>query len=193
MSKERVCAFSDGVIAIIITIMVLELKVPHGDDIVALMEQWPMFLAYTLSFLNVGLIWNNHHHLFSTVERVNGRVLWINLLLMFGMSLLPFVTAWMGESHYAELPTALYGVVMLFTALAWHLLVNALIACNGGGQSTLARAVGRNFKTVISGGLNVVAMPLALLGFTWISVLCYLAVGTIWFIPDRRIERLMTE
>ncbi len=193
MGKERVSAFSDGVIAIIITIMVLELKVPHGNTFAALAEQWPMFLAYMLSFVNVGLIWNNHHHLFATIERVNGNVLWLNLLLMFSMSLLPFATAWMGESHYAAQPTALYGAVMLLTAVSWHLLMRALIGCNGGVQSVLAQAVGRSRKTVLSAGLNVVAIPLALFGDAWIAVLCYLAVGTIWFIPERRIEKLISE
>jgi uncharacterized membrane protein len=191
MGKERVTAFSDGVVAILITIMVLELKVPQGNDFGALAAQWPVFLAYLLSFLNIGLIWNNHHHMFHAVENVNGRVLWANLFLMFCLSLLPFATAWMGQSHYATSPTALYGMVMLALAFAWYVLVQALIACNGGKDSKLARAVGADRKTLISAGLNSVAVPLALFGFTWIAVLCYLAVGTIWFIPDRRIESLV--
>jgi len=181
-------AFSDGVI----TIMVLELKVPLGNDFTALAAQWPVFLAYLLSFLNIGLIWNNHHHMFHTVEKVNGRVLWANLLLMFCLSLLPFATEWMGQSHYASSPTALYGMVMLALAFAWYLVVQALISCNGGRDSKLARAVGVDRKTLVSAGLNTAAVPMALLGFTWLAVLCYLAVGMIWFIPDRRIEGLIS-
>ena len=192
MGKERVTAFSDGVVAILITIMVLELKVPSGHDFPALAGQWPLFLAYLLSFLNIGLIWNNHHHMFHAIEKVNGRVLWMNLLLMFCLSLLPFATEWMGESHYANAPTALYGMVMLALASSWYLVVQALIACNGGKDSKLAKAVGPDRKTMLSAALNITAIPLALLGFTWIAVLCYLAVGTIWFIPDRRIETRIT-
>jgi uncharacterized membrane protein len=189
MGKERITAFSDGVIAIIITIMVLELKVPHGDDLAALTAQWPKFLAYALSFMNIGLIWNNHHHLFHTVERVNGRVLWANLFLMFWLSLLPFATDWMGETHYAGLPTALYGVIMLATAFAWYVLAKVLIACNGGAQSILAKALGRDFKTLGSAALNVIAIPSALVGYSWIAVFCYLGIAAIWIIPDQRIEQ----
>ncbi len=142
-----------------------------------------------LSFAYVGSIWNNHHHLLHSVEHVNGRVLWANLFLMFCLSLLPFVTAWMGESHYASFPTALYGVVMLFLALAWYLLLRSLIACNGGVNSILARTVGhRDPKTLTSAGLNIIAIPSALLGFSWVAVVCYLAIAGMWIIPDRRIE-----
>jgi uncharacterized membrane protein len=192
MGKERVTAFSDGVIAILITIMVLELKVPEGHDFAALAAQWPIFLAYALSFLNIGLIWNNHHHMFQAVEKVDGRVLWANLFLMFCLSLLPFATAWMGESFYANAPTALYGMVMLAMAFSWFLVVQALIACNGGKDSVLAKAVGADRKTLVSAGLNIVAVPLALTGFKWIAVLCYIAVAAIWFIPDRRIEEIVS-
>jgi uncharacterized membrane protein len=190
MGKERLAAFSDGVIAIIITIMVLELKVPHETDWSGLVERWPIFLAYVLSYLNIGLIWNNHHHLMMAVERVDGRVLWANLFVMFWLSLLPFVTAWMGESHYAPLPTALYGAVMLCLAFAWYGLTKALIACNGREKSVLAQAVGsKDPKTLIPALLNLIAIPSALLGYSWISVSCYLAVAAIWIIPDRRIEK----
>jgi len=184
-------AFSDGVVAILITIMVLELKVPDGRDFASLAAQWPLFLAYVLSFVNIGLIWNNHHHLLHAVEKINGRVLWWNLLLMFMLSLLPFATAWMGESHFANAPTALYGMVMLGLAFAWMLLERSLIADNGGSESKLAKALGADWKTYASGGLNAVAIPMALLGAAWVSVLCYLAVGAMWFIPDRRIENLV--
>jgi uncharacterized membrane protein len=188
MDKGRLEAFSDGVIAILITILVLELKVPQGEDFAALTAHWPFFLAYVLSFVNIGLIWNNHHHMLQAVERVDGRVLWANLILMFFLSLLPFATAWMGESHYAPLPTALYGMVMICLAVAWYVLARALIACNGGENSRLARALGWDWKTIASGGLNAIAIPTALLGRTWVSVACYLAVAAIWIIPDRRIE-----
>jgi len=191
MTKERMAAFTDGVVAILITIMVLELKVPEGHDLAALMAQWPLLLAYALSFVNVGLIWNNHHHLLMSVEQVDGRVLWANLFVLFWLSLLPFVTTWMGESHYANFPTALYGIVMLFTAGAWSLLVSSLIRSNGGSESFLARAIGghRDYKTLISALLNLIAIPSALLGFAWIAVCCYLAIAAIWIIPDQRIEK----
>jgi uncharacterized membrane protein len=188
MDKGRLQAFSDGVIAIIITIMVLELRVPHGEDLGALAAQWPKLLAYALSFANIGLIWNNHHHLLFAVEKVDGRVLWANLFLVFWLSLLPFVTAWMGESHYADFPTALYGIDMLLMAGAWYLLVRALIAANGGDDSLLARAVGRDYKTVASALLNVIAIPSALFGHPWIAVCCYLGIAAIWIVPDPRIE-----
>ena len=145
-----------------------------------------------LSFVNIGLIWNNHHHLLHAVEKINGKVLWANLLLMFMLSLLPFATAWMGDSRYANAPTALYGMVMLGLALAWMLLERSLIASNGGRESKLAKALGADWKTFASGGLNAVAIPLALLGRQLgVRVLCYLAVGAMWFIPDRRIENLV--
>jgi TMEM175 potassium channel family protein len=163
MEKDRLQAFSDGVIAIIIPIMVLEPKVPHGKNFAALAAQWPKLLAYALSFANIGLIWNNHHHLLLAVEKVDGRVLWANLFLIFWLSLLPFVTARMGESHYADFPTALYGIDMLLLAGAWYLLVRSLIAVNG-RESLLARAVGRDRKTIASAVLNVIAIPSALLG-----------------------------
>jgi uncharacterized membrane protein len=189
MGKERMTAFSDGVIAIIITILVLELKVPHETDWSGLVARWPIFLAYVLSFVNIGLIWNNHHHMMMPVERVDGRVLWANLFVMFWLSLLPFVTAWMGESHYAPLPTALYGIVILCLAFAWYALAKALIACNGGAASILAEALGKHVKTISSGVLTIIAIPSALLGYSWISVSCYLAIAAIWIIPDRRIEQ----
>jgi len=150
MDKGRLEAFSDRVIAIIVTIMVLELMVPHGDHSAALAAQWPKLLAHALSLANIGLIWNNHHHLLRAVYRVGGRVPRANLFLMFWLSLLPFLAAWMGESDYAEFPTALYGIDMLLLAAAWYLLVRSLIAVNGGSASLLARAPGRDRKIVFA-------------------------------------------
>ncbi|MGA9335782.1 MAG: TMEM175 family protein [Rudaea sp.] len=194
MNKGRVEAFSDGVVAILITIMVLELKVPHTGDAAALVALWPVFLAYVLSFANIGLIWNNHHHMLAAVRHIDGRSLWANLFLMFCLSLLPFATAWMGESHYAPFPTALYGMVMLILAAAWYLMVRTLIACNGGRESVLAQAVGADRKTLISGCLNIIAIPAALVGHVEIAVVCYVVIAAIWIVPDRRIEnRVMSK
>lgn len=190
MTKERMTAFTDGVVAILITIMVLELKVPEGHDLHALLAQWPLFLAYALSYINVGLIWNNHHHVLMAVEHIDGRVLWGNLAVLFWLSLLPFVTAWMGESYYAPFPTALYGVVMLCIAVCWHITVSSLIRCNGGEKSFLASAIGGRMdpKTMTSALLNIVAIPSALLGYSWMAVICYLCIAALWIVPDRRIE-----
>src|ERR1051326_3852823 len=160
MTRNRLEAFSDGVIAIIITIMVLELRMPVGDSLTALRPVAPVFLSYVLSFIFLGIYWNNHHHLFQVVEHVDGRVLWANLHLLFWLSLVPFVTAWMGENHFAALPTAIYGVVMLMAAIAWTIL-QATIIRHDGPHSKLKQAVGSDLKAKISTALYVAAIPLA--------------------------------
>jgi len=190
MGTQRLEAFSDGVIAIIITIMVLELKVPHGTDLSALTELLPVFLSYVLSFIYVGIYWNNHHHLLHATEHVNGKVLWANLHLLFWLSLLPFVTGWMGENHFGPLPTALYGAVLLMSALAYVLLTRAIIRC-GGKNPILAAAVGGDFAGKISIGLYAAAIPLAFIN-QWISDVLYVTVAALWFIPDRRIEKVIS-
>jgi uncharacterized membrane protein len=190
MGTQRLEAFSDGVIAIIITIMVLELKVPHGTDLSALTELLPVFLSYVLSFIYVGIYWNNHHHLLHATEHVNGKVLWANLHLLFWLSLLPFVTGWMGENHFGPLPTALYGAVLLMSALAYVLLTRAIIRC-GGKNPILAAAVGGDFAGKTSIGLYAAAIPLAFIN-QWISDVLYVTVAALWFIPDRRIEKVIS-
>jgi uncharacterized membrane protein len=192
MGKTRLEAFSDGVIAIIITIMVLELKVPHGSDWQSLQELLPVFLSYVLSFVYLGIYWNNHHHMLHTVQRVSGGVLWANLHLLFWLSLVPFVTGWMGENHFAALPTALYGVVLLLAALAYWILQNRIIASGGGRDALLARAVGRDRKGKLSPLLYAVAIPLAFWS-QWLAGAIYVAVAVMWLVPDRRIERVIAE
>jgi len=189
MEKGRLEAFTDGVIAVIITIMVLEMKAPHSPTWEALRELWPVLLSYILSFVYVGIYWNNHHHMLHATERVNGRAMWANLHLLFWVSLFPFVTAWMSENHFAAVPTALYGAVLLMAAIAWPILLRELIACNGGEQCPLARAVGRDVKGKLSIFLYASAIPLAFVN-PWISCALYVAVAAIWFIPDRRIEKV---
>jgi uncharacterized membrane protein len=189
MGKGRLEAFSDGVIAIIITIMVLELRVPHGADLAALVPLIPVFLGYLLSFAFVGIYWNNHHHLLHAVQRVNGNVLWANLFLLFCLSLVPFVTAWMGENHFATIPVALYGVDMLLCAIAFTILAHALIAHHG-KDSTLAIAIGSDQKGKVSLLLYAAAIPLAFVD-PRISLALYVTVAVIWFLPDRRIEKLI--
>jgi len=179
-------AFSDGVIAVIITIMVLEMKAPHGTDLAALRETLPVFLVYVLSFVYLGIYWNNHHHMLYAAERIDGRVLWMNLHLLFWLSLVPFTTAWMGENHFAAIPTAVYGCVLIFAALAYTILQGALIAANGSG-SLLARAVGSDVKGRISLVLYALAIVLAFFN-QWISDVLYVAVAALWLVPDRRIE-----
>jgi uncharacterized membrane protein len=186
MSKGRLEAFSDGVIAILITIMVLELKVPHGADFAALRPLLPVFLTYVLSFVNLGIYWNNHHHMLHATERVNGRILWANLHLLFWLSLIPFTTGWMGENHFAPLPTAVYGAVLLFSGLAYLVLAYAIVAEHG-PHSRLAEAMGRDRKGKLSLVLYAVAIPLAFVN-QWISDAIYVAVALIWLVPDRRIE-----
>jgi|SRR5947199_239502 len=191
MGKGRLEAFSDGVIAIIITIMVLELKVPPGADLAALRPLIPVFLGYLLSFTFVGIYWNNHHHLLHAVQGVNGNILWANLFLLFCLSLVPFVTAWMGENHFSTIPVAIYGVVLLLCAIAFTILARLLVAHHG-QDSTLAKAIGSDQKGKISLLLYAVAIPLAFVD-PRISLAIYVTVAVIWFLPDRRIERLVAE
>jgi uncharacterized membrane protein len=186
MSKTRLEAFSDGVIAILITIMILELKVPEGTDVQALRPLMPTFLTYVLSFVLLGIYWNNHHHMLSATERVNGAVLWANLHLLFWLSLVPFVTGWMGEHHFGPLPTAIYGTVQFFSALAYTILQFAIIRLEG-PRSKLAAAVKKDVKGKLSMVMWFVAIPLAFVQ-TWIAIGLYIAVACIWLVPDRRIE-----
>jgi uncharacterized membrane protein len=189
VSKQRLEAFTDGVIAIIITIMVLELKVPAGPDLAALRAGLPVFLAYALSFANVGIFWNNHHHMLHITERINGTVLWANLFLLFWLTLIPFVIRWMDETHFAPMPTAAYGVVLILSSIAYVLLERSIIACNG-PTSKLARAIGNDLKAKVSLSVYALAIPLAFLS-PWIALALYVAVAMIWFIPDRRIEYII--
>ena len=187
MDKARLEAFSDGVIAILITIMVLELKAPHGTDLASLRPIIPAFLSYVLSFIFLGIYWNNHHHMLHVTKSINGRILWANSHLLFWLSLVPFVTWWMGENHFAAVPTALYGVVLLGCAIAYTILLNAIVA-HEGRDSSLAKAVGDDRKGWLSLALYVSAIPLAFVN-QWISDAIYVTVALIWLIPDRRIER----
>ncbi len=189
MSKQRLEAFTDGVIAVIITIMVLDMRVPQGSTFDALKSDLPVFLAYALSYTNVAIFWNNHHHMLHVTERINGLVLWANLFLLFWMSLVPFVIRWMDETHFASSPTAAYGVVLVFCAIAYLLLERAIIHCNG-ENSKLARAVGKDLKGKVSLTIYVFAIPLAYV-HPWIAIALYMVNATMWFIPDRRIESLM--
>ena len=191
MSKGRMEAFSDGVIAIIITIMVLELRTPHGVDLAALRPLIPVFLSYVLSFVFLGIYWSNHHHLLHAISHVDGRVLWANLHLLFWLSLIPFVTAWMGENHFAAWPVALYGVVLLLAAIAYFILTRTLIALHG-RESVLATAVGRDRKGKVSIVIYLAAIPLAFVN-SWISCALYVLVAIMWLIPDRRIEKTLHE
>ncbi len=187
MGKGRIEAFSDGVIAIIITIMVLEMKVPHGDEWHDLAPILPVFISYLLSFLNVAIYWNNHHHLFHAARYVNAKVLWANIHLLFWLSLFPFVTGWMGENHFTTLPIILYGVVLLMAGCAYFILSQALIQLHG-KDSTLAIAVGRDKKGIISVVFYVLALPLSLInGYFGLTI--YAIVAAIWLIPDQRIEK----
>jgi uncharacterized membrane protein len=194
MEKGRLEAFTDGVIAVVITIMVLELKPPHEATLPALLDDWPVFVSYVLSFVYVGIYWNNHHHLMHFVERINGKVMWANLHMLFWVSLFPFTTAWLNESHGvhgefpATLPTLVYGVVLLMTALAWIPLVRSLIACNGGTEGDLACALSNTWKEKISPAIYLVAIAFALFE-PIVSCVLYVAVSIIWVVPDRRIER----
>ena len=191
MDKDRLLAFSDGVVAIIITIMVLELKVPHGaswDDLAGVL---PVFLSYVLSFVYVAIYWNNHHHLLYTVNQVDGLILWANTHLLFWLSLVPFATAWMGENHFAKLPTAVYGVALLMPAIAYNLLQKAILRREG-QDSTLAKALGRDVKGKISPFLYVAAIALSFID-PLIAGAIYVSVAVMWLIPDRRIERALAE
>ena len=189
MTKSRIEAFSDGVIAIIITIMVLELAVPDGAELSALEPLIPVFLTYVLSFVYLGIYWNNHHHLFQATERINGTILWANLHLLFWLSLVPFITGWMGHNHFAPVPTAAYGVVMLLAAIAYFILQTAIVA-HQGPHSRLAAAIGRDVKGKISPLLYAAAILLAFVN-EWIADAIYVGVALIWLVPDRRIESRM--
>ena len=186
MSTGRLEAFSDGVIAILITIMILELKVPHGADLAALRPVLPVFLTYVLSYIFLGIYWSNHHHLLHATKRVTGGVLWANLHLLFWLSLVPFVTAWMGENKFHPVPTAIYGVVMLLAAIAYYILVRAILAGEG-ASSELAAAVGTDTKGRISPVLYALAIPLSFVR-AWIALGIYVFVALMWLVPDRRIE-----
>src|SRR5882757_8430327 len=187
MSKARLETFSDGVIAILITIMVLELRVPHGTDLGAMRPLIPTLLTYTMSFIFLGIYWNNHHHMFHAVDHVNGRILWANTHLLFWLSLVPFVTGWMGENSFAALPTAIYGCVLLLAAIAYTILVYAIMAYQG-PHSKLRSAIGNDVKGKISAALYVIAIPAAFVN-RWIAFAIYLTVSLIWLVPDRRIEK----
>ena len=191
MGKSRLEAFSDGVLAIIITIMVLELKVPHATDLSALAALLPVFLSYVLSFIYIGIYWNNHHHLLHTVSTVNGRLLWANLHLLFWLSLFPFATGWMGENHFAPVPSALYGLVLLMAAIAYWLLQRSIMRSQG-QNSLLARAIGKDMKGKLSPIFYLLAIPSAFLS-PWISELFYVLVALMWLVPDHRIEKVLAE
>ena len=190
MPKTRLEAFSDGVLAIIITIMVLELKVPHGEDLSVLQPLFPVFFTYVLSFVYIGIYWNNHHHMLHAVKRVSGGVLWANLHLLFWLSLFPFVTGWMGENRFAPMPTALYGGVLLMAAIAYWILTLTIIN-EEGRDSLLARAVGRDLKGKLSIVGYAVANAFCFVNH-WIAAAIYILVALLWLVPDRRIERVLT-
>ena len=189
MRTNRVEAFSDGVLAIIITIMVLELKAPHGEDLDALRPLVPVFLSYVLSFVYLGIYWNNHHHMLHACSRVNGRILWANLHLLLWLSLLPFATAWMGENHFAATPSAVYGVVLLTAAIAYWVLQQQIVAADG-PDSLLKRAIGSDWKGKLSPLLYVLAI-VASFWVQWVAQGIYVAAALIWLVPDRRIERVL--
>jgi uncharacterized membrane protein len=191
MKKGRLEAFSDGVIAIIITITVLELKIPHGADWESLRPVVPVFFTYVLSFVYLGIYWNNHHHMLYITDRINGRILWANMHLLFWLSLIPFVTGWMGENHFAPLPTAVYGAVLLAAAIAYYIL-QKLIITEQGSDSKLKAAVGKDIKGKLSPLIYIVAIALAFVN-QWLSDALYVLVALMWLIPDRRIESKLNE
>jgi uncharacterized membrane protein len=191
MGKGRLEAFSDGVIAIIITIMVLELKVPHGDRVDSLLPLLPVFLSYLLSFLYVGIYWNNHHHMMHASSKVSGAMLWANLNLLFWLSLFPFATGWMGENHFASAPSALYGLILLMAAIAYKVLQQTVIASEG-PASLLKKAVGSDWKGKTSPILYATAMGSAFL-WPWVAQTIYILVALMWLVPDRRIERALRQ
>lgn len=190
MEKNRLEAFSDGVIAIIITIMVLELQVPHDVSLAALQPLWGIFLSYVLSFVYVGIYWNNHHHMLHTTHEVTGGILWANLHLLFWLSLVPFVTGWMGENHFAPVPTAAYGVILLMAAMA-YMILERLIIRSQGANSILKRAVGRDWKGKISPALYLSGILVSLVAAPALAGAVYAAVAIMWLVPDRRIERAL--
>ncbi len=186
MNKTRLEAFSDGVIAILITIMVLELKIPHGADLDALRPLFPVFLAYVLSFVNLGIYWNNHHHMLQATRAINGKVLWANTHLLFWLSLIPFTTGWMGENHFEPLPTAIYGIVLLAASIAYYILQSVIVA-DRVANANLEAAIGSDLKGKISPIIYVAAIGLAFVN-QWISDALYVFVALMWLVPDRRIE-----
>jgi uncharacterized membrane protein len=187
MGKNRLEAFSDGVLAIIITIMVLEMKVPHHDDLNALKDILPVFISYILSFINIGIYWNNHHHMFHASQHVNGKVLWANMHLLFWLSLIPFASGWMGENHFTTWPVALYGIVLLMAGVAYYILAHILIRLHG-QSSTLAEAFGKDWKGIASVVIYLLAIGLTFIN-AWIGFMLYVVVSAMWLIPDRRIEK----
>ena len=192
MGKGRMEAFSDGVLAIIITIMVLELKVPHGSTLANLAAVWPVFTSYILSFVYVGIYWNNHHHLMHAASRVTGGILWANLHLLFWLSLFPFATGWMGENEFAPLPSAAYGVVLMMAAIAWFILQTLIVRTQGGAASRLAQALGRDWKGRLSPLLYLAGIA-ASFRVAGLAQALYLLAALIWLVPDRRLERAITE
>ncbi len=189
MGKGRLEAFSDGVMAIIITIMVLELKVPHGADLAAVRPLLPSFLSYALSFIYVGIYWNNHHHLLQAADRISGGVLWANLNLLFWLSLFPFATGWMGENHFESLPSAAYGFILLMAAIAYYVLQQCIIAA-GGAQSMLKRALGSDWKGKLSPLIYIIAIAASFV-MHWVAQALYVLIALVWLVPDRRIERVV--
>ncbi|MEO6454055.1 MAG: TMEM175 family protein [Ginsengibacter sp.] len=187
MGKGRTEAFSDGVIAIIITIMVLEMKVPHGDSLLSLKPLLPVFLSYILSFINIGIYWNNHHHMLHAARHVNGKVLWANIHLLFWLSLVPFTTGWMGENHFAKWPVVLYGIVLFMAGMAYYILARSLIVLHG-KNSTLSEAIGKDRKGIISVVIYAAGIGSCFIN-PWIGMVLYALVAAIWFIPDKRIEQ----
>ena len=189
MTKGRIEAFSDGVIAIIITIMVLELKVPHGEDFSALIPLWPVFLSYVLSFIYVGIYWNNHHHMFHAVRHISGAVMWANLHLLFWLSLMPFATAFMGENHFAPNTVAVYGLALLMCAIAYTILVRAFLAIHS-GDTAFAKAIGSDVKGKISLAAYIAGIAASFFS-GWLALALFVAVAVMWFIPDRRFEKAL--
>lgn len=188
MGKGRLEAFSDGVLAIIITIMVLELKIPHGDDLKSLSSLFPIFISYVLSFIYIGIYWNNHHHMMHAAQHVNGNIMWANMHLLFWLSLVPFATGWMGENHFTTLPVAVYGMVLFMAGISYFILARTLVKYHG-ADSTLALAFGKDQKGKWSVYIYAIAIALAFVN-PWISMALYTIVASVWFIPDRRIARV---
>ena len=186
MNKNRLEAFSDGVIAIIITIMVLEMKVPHGDTLASLQPLIPVFISYVLSFVNVAIYWNNHHHMLHAAKKVNGTVLWANIHLLFWLSLFPFVAGWMGENHFSEWPVVMYGVVSTMAGVAYYFLARSLAKLHG-KDSTIAIALGKDWKGILSIVIDVIGIALTFI-HPWLGIAMYILLAAIWLIPDRRIE-----
>jgi uncharacterized membrane protein len=191
MGKGRLEAFSDGVMAIIITIMVLEMKVPHGDDLASLKPLFPVFVSYILSFIYIGIYWNNHHHLMHATQKINGKVMWANSHLLFWLSLMPFASGWMGENHFTTLPTALFGFVLMMAGVAYYILVQCLIQLHG-TTSTIGKAVGHDFKGKLSVFIYAIAIGVSCIA-GWISLILYGVVAAIWLVPDSRIEKKLEE